>query len=481
VKRERATSGRSALARAVLTTAAVTIALGAASVSRAQRVAVGRPLTLLVGSPSGEAVTERLDVARTNSSRSLLPTGSFRVIWSRTAHPTTHPPLVLGDGTVVVVGTEGDAVFFNPDGTDRARVSVGPGPTSAPTLLSDGTLVTVNGAGEAVGLRDGALAFRAQAVEPSARTTVADERPRPSPHVRPAMPRWPLGSNPPGRHPPTDSRDPAISTHARVLPLDDGGFVVALDHELVCLDAQGAIRSRATAPATAASPLLAAAQGVAFVSDGGAAYSWDLRPSADPVRLRGSFGGVVDGAVAALDDRHLLAVVDGARLVSLDLITGDTESRATATGGAFTGAFALTPAPGMALLQEATLSGTRVLAVDREGHATPFAIPLTTVGSHVGTDAGSPLQTVPTRTELFADPTGAVAYATVDGHVGVASATTKVELGFLPCGAPQSPSAAYVQRIRQSAGFAGLVPAGPHAFVVACESGKVSLIRGSAD
>lgn len=206
-----------------------------------------------------------------------------------------------------------------------------------------------------------------------------------------------------------------------------------------------------------------------------------LGGATDSVRVRGLFGGSVDAAIAALDDRHLLAVVDGARLVSLDLATGDTETRATATGGVFTGAFALAPAPGLALLQEMTLSGTQVLAVDREGHATAFAVPLTTLGARGFADAGSALQAVPTHTELLADPVGRVAYATVDGHVGVASATTKVELGFLPCGPPLSASAAYVQRIRPSAGFAGLVPAGPGAFVVACETGKVSFIRGNTD
>jgi hypothetical protein len=450
-----------------------------ASLSRAQRVASDHPLTVIVGTPAGVAVTERLDVARSNVSSVPLPSHSLRILWTRYARPMHQPPVVLADGTVVVVSDDGEALLVSPDGTDRGHVAMGPGPTSAPALLSDGTLVVVNATGDVVGARLDRIAFRAHVTG----ALGTSEQPEALSHIARSPAVRQLGHHLRRAPRPRPQRDPEPASRAWLLPLTDGGAVVAVDRELACIDATGAIRSRASATVAVASPLVATRAGVAFVGDNGEAYTWDLRTAPDAVSARGSFGGSVDGAVVALDDHSLLTVVPSGRLVSLDLVTGETSTRTRAAGGLgiFTGAFALEPAPrGTALLEEMTLAGTRVVAVDPDGQETPFATLLTTQGAQRALDAGVAVFLAPSHTMLFADPGGSVAYATVDGHVGVASPTSKVELGTLPCGSPPGPEGnPFRPNTRASAGFAGLVPAGPGAFVVACDSGRVSFVQGA--
>ena len=81
--------------------------LGVASISFAQRVGPGEPLTLVVGPSPGESVTDRLDGRRTSASRDPLPMGSLRILWARQLPPASHPPVVASDGSVVVVDNQG--------------------------------------------------------------------------------------------------------------------------------------------------------------------------------------------------------------------------------------------------------------------------------------------------------------------------------------------------------------------------------------
>jgi hypothetical protein len=415
---------------------------------------------LIVDAPGGEVATEHVDARRTNASPDPLPSDALRIVWSRQIHPMDHPPVIARDGTIIVLGKQGEATLIHRDGTDRGHVAMGPGPMSAPALLADGTLVAINAAGDLVGVRGTSVVFRTHlgatpggpAIEP--------------PHVHRPHLRRPSGGG-----------EPASVTRASTLPLADGGLAVAWDHELVSLDAEGTVRSRASSPVIVAVPLVATAEGVAFAADSGDVFEWNLRGSIDPVSARGSFGGPVDGVAVGEDGRHLLAVVRGSHLASLDLGTGTVETRAS-TSGAFADALAL--AGKVAFLQELTATGTRVLAVDRDGRGVPFQIMLASHGAFGLPDAGATGAVfAPTQTFLVADPTGAVAYATVDGHVGVATPTAKVELGPLPCGAPASPSAGpFGPRVRAATGFAGLLPAGPRALLIACESGQLSWVTG---
>ena len=65
--------------------------LGVASISFAQRVGPGEPLTLVVGPSPGESVTDRLDGRRTSASRDPLPMGVRWRIRGR-ASPAGEPP-----------------------------------------------------------------------------------------------------------------------------------------------------------------------------------------------------------------------------------------------------------------------------------------------------------------------------------------------------------------------------------------------------
>jgi hypothetical protein len=460
-------------------------ALGLSSRSSAQRATQGGPLTVVVGEPAGEAFTERLDGRRANASRALLPTSSLRIRWTRPTRPTIHPPVITRDGHVIVVGNQGDTVVLNPDGTDRAHMQLGPGPMSSPAVLTDGTLVVVNGAGDAIGVRRGELAFRTEVAEPSGPSEGESGR---TVTIRSSISSSRLRGGSRTQRTTVVDHDPDASTRAWLLPMDDGGFALAFDRSLVLLDSQGTMRARALSPAPIVAPLVALDHSVAFVGENGEAFEWDLSSSPDAVRARGSFGMATPGpvgAVVATDARHLLAVVDGTRLVSLDLRTGATETRVSVPHGGLTGTFALgsgTTLGGAVFLEEVTLSGTRVLQADRDGQSIPFGTMLSSRGSLALGDAGGAMFLPPTDTKLFTDPSGRVAYATIDGHVGVASATAKVELGALPCGAPLEPTPnAITQRLRPTAGFAGLVPAGPAAFVVACLGGSVSLVEGTTE
>jgi hypothetical protein len=452
--------------------ASLALALVTTLVAHAQRVLPGRPLTLVVGASPGATTTDRLDGARSNASTLPLPASSLRVLWSRQTHPMSRPPVVLQDGTVVVLANDGEATFLFLDGTTAGHLDLRPGPLSAPSVLADGTVVVLNGAGDVLGLRRHAIAFRAHILEPGALVRF-DARMSAQFHPSPRM----GGGR--GRRVMVPDRDPSGTLRLSTLPLSDGGVVVAFDRELVLLDSDGAVRARSEAPLSLASPLLALPHGVAFVGDVGEVYEWALASDPDSVRPRGTFGGSVEGNVAVEDARHLLAIVKGSRLVSLDLVTGIAETRATAAGGAFSDGLAL--ARGTTYLQEITLGGTHVTTVDAAGRSASYPLALTVQGlASLGLgDAGAGGVLAPVDTKLFVDPSGAVAYATIDGHVGVATATTKHELGHLPCGAPPAPTPnPYAQHSRPSAGFAGLVPAADGAFVVACEAGGVSLVKG---
>jgi hypothetical protein len=330
-------------ARANAGIAALLVALVGAT-AWGQRVQPGRGLTLIVDSIASrgrsEVPTEHVDDRRTNASPEPLPGAGLRIVWSRQMPAMAHPPVVARDGTIIVLGQQGEATLINHDGTDRGRVAMGPGPTSAPALLADGTLVALNAAGDLVGVRGTSVVFRAH-VAPAGEGAVV-EPPRMS---RPfSRPRRSFGA------------EPAATARSSTLPLADGGLVVARGHELVSVDCEGTIRSRASSPALLAVPLVATDDGVAFATDDGEVFEWNLRGSIDPVSARGSFGGPVDGVVVGEDARHLLAVVRGNRLVSLDLRSGVVETRASSAGG-FTDALAL--GGGVAFLQELTASGTR--------------------------------------------------------------------------------------------------------------------------
>jgi hypothetical protein len=399
------------------------------------------PRSLVVGSPASSPA----------SLRASLPTGTLRVAWRRTIGPSIeHAPLVTADGKILVFTVRGDLVELDEEGAEEGRVGIGVGSVGPGAILSDGTVVTVDMAGEAVGVLGSRVRFR---------TRVGDR----GVVVKPAP-----------------------------LALDDGGVVVAngvksgasdrWTSEIVALDAEGHLRARAQMPEQIVWPLVATDGGIAAVSASGTVYLWS--PGQEP-RRAGSFGGMLDGGVAARDGNTLVGVVDTARLVAVDLVGGSATVLAVA-GAGVSGAGALLGPPsvsrGTTFAFEMGATSTRVLAVDSKEGATVF--PVATYALMLEAD-GSPSPVVaPIHTATLVDASGTVAFAGPDGHVGVVTPAGVTELGEVICGrgppsgpAPSAASASAHSPSRPSAGFAGMAFAGPGAFLVACEAGSLLEIR----
>jgi len=367
---------------------------------------------------------------------------------------------VTEGGTILVFTGRGDLLELDPDGTERRRTGVGVGPVGPGAILADGTVVAMTTAGEAVGIARGAVRFRTRIGDPGALVKIAP------------------------------------------LALDDGGVVVAnnsgpggapVASDIAALDVDGRVRTRATVPAPIAWPLVATEVGVACITAGGVVFLWT--PGHAP-RLAGSFGGALDGGAAALDGRTLVAVVDARRLVALDLDHADARVLANSAAGALLGppsvradtAYVMEVSPGLLRLSAVDPSGkvaSRSLSV---GPAWVDAAGASPPAGSGGVAHARP----PVHSATLVDGSGRVAFAGPDGHIGVVFGDGLTDLGEVVCsrGAPPlggPPTVLPNQRAvgprtsaRPSAGFAGLVPTGPNAFLVACEAGMLMQIQGAA-
>ena len=420
----------------------------------AQIVPPVRPLTVVVGRADTPSPAERVDGARRGQSSTPLPGGTLRVAWQRTAGPfIEHAPLVTPDGDIVVFTGRSDMVELGPDGVEKRRLVVGAGPLGPGAILADGTIVTMTTSGEAVGIET-----LAQTARVRFRTRVGDR---------------------------------GMLALVAPLALDDGGVVVSnavrgqrsepFASDVAVLDADGRVRSRARVPLAIVWPLLPTRGGVAGVTADGVVFV--MSTGGDPVRA-GSFGGALDGGASLLDEDTLVAVVDGRSVVALDLVHGETRVLMTSTSGVLLGPVSI--ARDTAYVLEATAAGTRLAAIEGTGQVT--ATRLSGVPLGLDADGGLAAALAPIHTATLVDRTGKVAFAGPDGHVGVATRAGVAELGEVVCtrgapplGAPETLSqlAGREAARRPSAGFAGLVPTRPGAFLVACEGGSlIEVISG---
>ena len=418
-----------ARAVAIACGALVVAAVGGASHVRAQRVDPKRATTLTVGTPRGSAPAARVDGRRTGFSRTALPTGTLRVAWQKTTGASLEgAPLVDARGDVLIATGRGEVLALDPDdGIERPHAGViGAAPLGAMALLSDRTVVFATAAGDALGSRDGAFRFR---------TRVGDGR--------------------------------VVTERSGALALDDGGVAVATGTELATLDAEGHVRARASLEEPVSVPLIATPGKIAAITNTGKVFLW--APGREPVRA-GSFGGVVDGGAVLADDHTLLAIVSGQQLVELDLDRGVAAARIGAAGlllgpPAVRGdtAYVLASLPGR----------TFALAIDRSGQEIA-RVAVVTTPAPVLPDGGAAAVVVAPHTGPLVDAAGTLAFATPEGRIGVLTKDGALDLlgdtfclraaGLQGRGpTPPPPTAAY----------AGMAPAGPNAFVVACETGVV--------
>jgi len=401
---------------------AATAATAAAS---GQTVNVERPRTLVVGLPSAGARADRVDGARTGLSRTALPGSGLRTEWRVPLGALIeHAPLVDARGCVYVVGTRGEVISIARDGTERWRVPTGAAQAGPAALLADDSVVFVDAAGEAVAVRDGSIRWRV----PFGRADAA----RPAP-----------------------------------LPLEDGGVVVATTNELAALDADGQERARTTLPEPTSLPLLATLGRVVAITASGAVWSW-APGTREPSRVA-SFGSPVDAGAALADDHTLVAVTaDQMHLTAVNLLRGTVTTRAVAPAGVWLGPPAMRGSTAyVALLTQA---GELGVAVDGSGNEVARVVlalhptPVTADGGPGGLNAAA-------RTPPLVDSSGAFAFATAEGAIGVASARAVDWIGEA-CEQPLGSAA------RAAPPVVGLAPLEPGAFVAACHAGALLAIGG---
>ena len=207
----------------------------------------------------------------------------------------------------------------------------------------------------------------------------------------------------------------------------------------------------------------------------GDVYAWFPASGREPVRL-GTFGGQVDDGAAITADGSLVAVVDGARLVSLDPAHGTPTIRASAsTAGAL--AFLGPPAThdGAIFLVALTASRSVALGYDAAGaeslRQSIAASPLPPLP-----DGGVNRTTLPPHVGPLVDAHGDLAFALPSGELGVLTPAGTVDALNDVCARFSTNPALAPPGGHSASTFAGIAPAAASALVVACGSGVVARI-----
>lgn len=391
----------------------------AATIALADGIDTSRPRAVVVGAPRGFAPSERLDARRTGRARSRLPFPPKEAWRRHISGGVESPPVVDAKGDVLVALTVPEVAKLGADGKEVWRVRVGANAPLAPAVLtSDGTLALVSSAGVAWGLS-------------------------PSGSVRFSTP---LGLR---------GRDADVTP----LALDDGGLVVAAGRAIVEVAADGAVRARAELPDRATGAILGGPEGALITTESGDVLGW--RPPAGPRKL-GSFGGTPRRGAALADERTLIAVVDGRRVVALDLPTGTTSARSGGSSGV--GSFDAPPALGQGGLAVTTTSAGLLLGLDAAGdEAIRIAVdkPPPLMAADAGVSGFFAAVEAKPSPPVVIDRGGRVAFARAGGRVGVALADGRVALaGERVCSSPVA-----------------VVPAGDARMLVACRDGTLVMFE----
>lgn len=378
---------------------------------------------LRVGPAPALARSDRFDPRRTGRVATRLPAAPAEV-WKRSLGAgIDFAPVVRADGTAVVVLQSGEVVAVSAEGAELWRTRLGGGqPMSGPVLLSDGTAVILGGAAQVFGLGpDG-----------SPRFTV-------SPGIRAA-------------------RDDAM-----LFPLDDGGFLLGSGRTVLELGSDGSLRARATLDERVAGAFLMSPEGPLCTGEQGGVFL--LARPLSPRKL-GELGGLPRGGAVLGDARTLFAIVDARRLVSLDLPTGNVQTRVGAgSAGAFLDAPPTALGDGRALT--ATFSGM-LFSLDTSGTEMVIAIVEKPTGAPPADAGASALSAFLGAVELrpsppvIVDRQGNVGFARASGRVGVVSQSGAVAVASERlCGVP-----------------IGLAPAGDGRMLVACRDGGTLFMLG---
>ena len=252
------------------------------------------PRVVVVGAPQGAAPAERLDARRTGRTQARLP-ASPAELWRRHVSGNIDvSPVIDAAGNIIIALSIPEILKLGPDGREQWTARLGTAAALVPpVLLSDGTIAVITGAGQAMGFTpNGVLRF--------------------------ATPLF------------VSRRDVDTAPVA----LTDGGLSVAAGNTVVELDADGALRARGTlydrslsqGVERATGGVVDGPTGALITTVSGNVYSY--RPPLAPRKI-GSFGGAPSRGAMLADDRTLVAVVDGRRVVALDLPSGTIHIRAS--------------------------------------------------------------------------------------------------------------------------------------------------------
>jgi hypothetical protein len=388
------------------------------SLALADAIDPSMPRTVVVGAPRGFAPSERLDGQRTGRTKTSLPYPPVELWRRHISGGIEVAPLVDPKGNILLPLTVPEVMKLGPDGKEIWRARLGTAaPLAPPVITSDGTLALVTSAGQAWGITpSGAVRYNV-----------------------------PLGIR---------GRDADTAP----LALDDGGVVIAAGRTLLELGSDGAVRARTQIEDRAIGALIAGPEGTLVTTDAGSVYAW--RPPGAPRRI-GSFNGTPRRGAVLADPRTLIAVIDGKRIVALDMPTGTTHVRATA--GPVTSSFdaPVSVSPGkLALASSQTgvllgldAAGNERLVMSLERPPPP------------GSDAGALVSffgavELKPSPPLIIDPQGRVGFARAGGRVGVVSPDGAVAVASEKlCSVPVA-----------------VQPAGDRRMLVACRDGAVWML-----
>jgi hypothetical protein len=239
---------------------------------------------------------------------------------------------------------------------------------------------------------------------------------------------------------------------------------VATTRDLAALGADGRERARTTLPETIASPLLSALGKVVAVTASGAVWTWT--PGAPEATRVAGFGAPVEDGAALADDHTVLAVTsDHTHLTTVDLLRGTSATRTIApAGGLLVGPPAMREGSAFLLLQAPT--GDLAVAFDPAGNESLRAL-LSAHPPAVAADGGAVIPAAVPHTPPVVDGAGTLAFAGLDGAVGV-----------LTGGVVDAVASVCPQARAPAAPVTALVPLGPGEILVACRSGLLVAMHG---
>jgi hypothetical protein len=414
-------------------TALRALLVGVAAVTSADLVATqppqrpDRPVSRVVGTPSGGARVDRVDPHRTGLCAAPLPASRLRVAWrAPTRAFLDRAPLVDSRGVAYAVGVRGEVTAFGGDGAELWTAKTGAPGAGPGVLLSDDTVSFVDGAGEVYAVRAGKLRWKAHAGQADATFASAP------------------------------------------LALDGGGLVAPAGADMAVLDADGLRVARVRLPEPIAAPLVAAKDRVVAGTLSGAVWTWT--PGAAEATRTGSFEAPTEGAVALTASGALLGVSHGGlHLTELHLDDGTAHLRAASSGALWTGSPAVSG--DLAVLVAITPTSEMAVTLDAAGHEAGTAL-LQSRAQALAADAGPLLFQQSPPTPLLIDAGGTVVFATSTGDVG------SIRHMGRPDAVVDTLSAVCPVAGAGAATVAGIAPLGPHAVVVACHHGELVGLTG---